>query len=199
LSDHSQEDFMTALAHRPDRARRRLGGVAALFASAAIIAACSSQTGGATTGPVATNPPAAGGPIALVVATDATLGAHVTGKDGMSLYVFAKDTTPGTSACVGDCAGTWPPLTVASATDATAGSGVTGAIGTITRPDGKIQVTLAGAPLYYYSGDSAAGDTKGQGKGGVWSVASPAGTPVAGAPASTAAPSASKCSGPACY
>ena len=196
---------MTALAHGPNQARRRLGGMAALLASAAIIAACSSQTGGAATAPVATNPgatTAAGGAIVLAVATDATLGAHVTGKDGLSLYVFEKDTIAGKSACSGDCAGSWPALTVASASDVTAGSGVTGAIGTITRDDGKIQVTLAGHPLYYFSGDSAAGDTKGQGKGDVWYLTSPTGDAVgeaaaSGAPAATT--SASTCSGPTCY
>lgn len=196
---------MTATAHRPDQARRRLGAVAALFASAAIIAACSSQTGGATTAPVATTAAttaAGGGGLTLTVATSATLGSYVAGKDGMSLYVFEKDTIAGKSACSGDCAGSWPALTVASAADVTAGSGVTGAIGTITRDDGKLQVTLAGHPLYYFSGDSAAGDTKGQGKGDVWYLASPTGDAVgeaeaSGAPAATTA--ASKCSGPSCY
>lgn len=182
---------------RTGSAAQRFGGLAAILATTALIAACSSQAGGATN-PPATNPAAttaAGGGLTIAVATDPTLGAYVTGKNGMSLYVYAKDTTPGTSACVGDCAGSWPPLTVASAADVTAGSGVTGAIGTITRADGTIQVTLAGAPLYYFAGDSAAGDVKGQGKGGVWSLASPAGTPVAGAATTPAAasPAASKC------
>lgn len=199
---------MTSIARIPDTTRRRLGGVAALFASAAIIAACSSQAGGATTAPAATTP-AAGGPVALAITTSSTLGSHVTGKNGMSLYVFGKDTAT-TSACTStdDCQTTWPPLTVASASDATAGSGVTGALGTITRADGTLQVTLGGHPLYYYSGDSAAGDTTGQGLYSLWYVASATGDPnttaaPTGAPAGTGAPAAtpaaSKCSGPACY
>jgi len=193
---------MTSIARTPDTTRRRLGGVAAMFASAAIIAACSSQAGGATTAPT-TNPPAAGGAVALSLATDATLGSFVAGKNGMSLYVFGKDTAT-TSACytTNDCQTTWPPLTVTSAADATAGAGVTGAIGTITRTDGTLQVTLGGHPLYYYSGDKAAGDTTGQGLFNVWYVASATGDPntagaATGAPG--ASPAASKCSGPACY
>jgi hypothetical protein len=65
-----------------------------------------------------------------------------------------------------------------------------------------MQVTLAGHPLYYFSGDSKAGDTNGQGKANIWHLASPTGDPVGGA-AATGAPaatsSASKCSGPTCY
>jgi hypothetical protein len=44
-------------------------------------------------------------------------------------------------------------------------------LGTSARPDGSTQVTYAGHPLYYFSGDSAAGDAKGQGLNGVWFIA----------------------------
>ena len=136
----------------------------------------------------------------LEVRTDPQLGAVVTGKDGLSLYVFTKDTTAGSSACNGDCAATWPPLTVAAASDATAGTGVSGALATITRADGSLQVTLGGKPLYYFKGDAAAGDTNGQGLNGVWYLASPTGDPRGcddrpGA----ASPGASTCTGPTCY
>jgi predicted lipoprotein with Yx(FWY)xxD motif len=36
-----------------------------------------------------------------------------------------------------------------------------------------MQVAYDGAPLYYYAGDTAAGDTKGQGMGEVWFIATP--------------------------
>jgi predicted lipoprotein with Yx(FWY)xxD motif len=186
---------MTASARQPDQMRRRLGGIGALIASAAILAACSSQTGGGATNPPAgTTAPAAGG-VVLSVSTSPTLGMYVSGKDGMALYMFTPD-TGSTSTCTGDCAGTWPPLTVASASDVTAGSGVTGAIGTTARADGTIQVTFNGHPLYYYSGDSKAGDTNGQGKFDKWYLASPTGDMV-GEESSTQAPAAtpkpSKC------
>ena len=71
------------------------------------------------------------------------------GKDGKSLYVFTPDT--GTSSnCNDDCAANWPPLTVTMADDVAAGTGVTGTLGTITRADGSLQVTLGGHPLYYF-------------------------------------------------
>lgn len=182
---------------------RRLGGVTALLASAAIFAACSSVGAGSTNPPAATSAPGTGAPAAaltLAVRQNATLGSYVAGKDGMSLYIFEKDTA-GTSACAGNCAGTWPPLTVASAADVTAGAGVTGMLGTIQRADGTIQVTFAGRPLYYYAGDSAAGDTNGQGKNNLWYLASPTGDPIGAAAATPAAatPTVSKCGGPACY
>jgi len=189
---------MASIARTPDTTRRRLAGVSALFASAAIIAACSSA--GATTPPTTA---AGGGGLTLAVGTSPTLGMYVAGKDGMSLYVFTAD-TGSTSTCTGDCAGTWPPLTVASASDVTAGAGVTGAIGTTARADGSTQVTINGHPVYYYSGDTKAGDTNGQGKFNKWYLVSPGGEAVGGAPsaasqAPAATTSASNCSGPTCY
>jgi predicted lipoprotein with Yx(FWY)xxD motif len=189
---------------------RRAGrATTALMAVAAVFAACSNG-GAATTAPATVGPTSAAAGLTLQVKQDPTLGAFVTGKDGMTLYVFTNDSA-GKSTCSGNCAGSWPPLTVAKASDVTAGTGVTGAIATITRDDGSLQVTLGGMPLYYFSGDAAAGDTKGQGLNGKWYVSSPAGTAVdideepttapatAAPPAGTAAPGSSKCSGPTCY
>ena len=53
----------------------------------------------------------------------------------------------------------------------TAGPGVTGKLGTIMRPDGLIQATYSGHPLYTYIGDTASGQAKGNGlnlSGGLW-------------------------------
>jgi CxxC motif-containing protein (DUF1111 family) len=70
---------------------------------------------------------------------------------------------PGTSTCNGGCATSWPPLLVSDG----AASGVAN-LGTITRNDGTEQASYNGRPLYFYSGDSAAGDANGDGLGGVW-------------------------------
>ena len=43
-----------------------------------------------------------------------------------------------------------------------------------------IQVTYNGWPLYFYAGDTAPGDTNGQGQGGVWYVVDPTGNPIEG-------------------
>lgn len=104
-------------------------------------------------------------------------GTYLTDNRGVTLYDFVND-TPTSSSCVAACASQWPPLTGT----ATAGSQVQGSlITTITRPDGTKQVAYNGHPLYYYAGDSAAGQTNGQGQnlnGGLWWLISPAGDEI---------------------
>ena len=163
----------------------RRGVVVVAAAVAFALSACASPGGGATNAPAtppagtaapgttAPGSPAAAG-VTLALAEHATLGAFVTGANGMTLYIFTPDTAT-TSACVDQCATNWPPLTVAAASDATAGTGVTGAIGTITRADGTMQITLGGHPLYYFANDKAAGDVNGQGLNDKWYAAGPDG------------------------
>ena len=92
----------------------------------------------------------------------------------MTLYLFTKD-SPNTSVCTGDCIATWPALAASGAP--TGGDGVDASkLGTMTRADGTTQVTYAGWPLYFYAKDKAAGDTTGQGVGGVWFAVLPTGT-----------------------
>ena len=63
--------------------------------------------------------------------------------------------------------------------EALAGEGVDATLlGTITRDDGSTQVTYNGWPLYYFHEDAAAGDTNGQGLGGVWFLVSPEGEAI---------------------
>jgi len=84
------------------------------------------------------------------------------------------------------CAAKWPPLTVAAADTLKPDASVTAKLSTFARPDGALQVTLDGAPLYYFAADTKAGDTTGQGVGGKWYVASPAG--AAASPAGSGKP-----------
>ncbi|MGW2253836.1 SCO0930 family lipoprotein [Kitasatospora sp. NPDC001660] len=122
---------------------------------------------------------------ALTVRNDAKLGMVVTDGQGFTLYRFDKDTAkPPMSNCNDGCAKTWPPVTKEGTT---AGSGIdAGAIGEVTRADGSKQLTLGGWPVYRYAQDTAAGDTKGQGVGGVWFAVAPDGKKAA--PAATGAP-----------
>jgi predicted lipoprotein with Yx(FWY)xxD motif len=114
---------------------------------------------------------------------DPALGAYLTGPNGMTLYILTSD-TPDTSTCSGTCATNWPPLTVAAGTTVTGPSSATQMFGTITRSDGTIQVTYNHMPLYYFAGDSKAGDTNGQGQNNVWFVAPLSGSLSSAAPAS---------------
>jgi predicted lipoprotein with Yx(FWY)xxD motif len=165
------------------RLQRRM--LAAAAAAAFTVGACSSAGGGTTTAPsapaAATAAPTTGAAASagddypvLKVAQNATLGGYVTGKDGLTLYIFTPDSGT-TSACVDKCAQSWPPLTVEDQEDIQKDASVTGEIGTITRPDGTKQVTLGGHPLYYFANDKAAGDVNGQGLNDKWYAAGPDG------------------------
>jgi predicted lipoprotein with Yx(FWY)xxD motif len=172
---------------RPISRSLSFAGIA--LGAALIAAACSSAAAtpvpavaGSTPGPSA----AGATSVTLASTTDPTLGAYLTGQNGMTLYVLTKDTAD-TSSCSGTCATTWPPLSAVTGAMITGPTGATGAFATITRSDGLVQVTYNHMPLYYFSGDSASGDTTGQGKNGVWFVAPVSGSVPSGAAPSTAA------------
>ncbi len=91
-------------------------------------------------------------------------GTYLTGEDGRTLYFFAKDTTPGVSACNDKaCVEEWPPYLLTADEVIVPADGVTGVVATITREDGTTQVTYDGRPLYYFKDDAVAGDATGQG------------------------------------
>jgi predicted lipoprotein with Yx(FWY)xxD motif len=75
---------------------------------------------------------------------------------GYVLYAFTKD-AKGKSACSGACARAWPPYVISRPTGRIGGGLDARKIGTIKRADGKLQVTYAGRPLYYYVGDDGPG------------------------------------------
>ena len=157
-----------------------------LATGALLLVACTPRTGAGSAAPSA-------GSIEVTVA-HTSAGDALAGPNGMTLYVFAND-TDGTSTCNAGCADAWPPL-LGDGADVVAGGGVSGEFGTTTRDDGSKQVTHNGQPLYYYADDTAAGDAKGDGVGGVWFIA-----PVGAAAASpggsqTAAPSKTPYSAP---
>jgi predicted lipoprotein with Yx(FWY)xxD motif len=84
------------------------------------------------------------------------------------------------STCSAACAANWLFVPAPAPLPASL-PGVTGRLGTTTRPDGGHQLTVAGHPVYTFVGDSAPGQTNGQGitlNGGLWTVASAAGAPV---------------------
>ncbi len=116
---------------------------------------------------------------ATVSAVGSSLGTIVVDKTGRTLYLFEKDSS-GKSACTGACAVGWPPLAVSGMP--AAGSGVkAGMLATITRTDGKSQVTYNGHPLYTFTGDTKPGDTSGEGVnafGAKWFVVSSNGSAV---------------------
>ena len=77
---------------------------------------------------------------------------------GNTVYTLKPSSTKCTTACLK----IWPALVLpAGVTKATAGPGVKAAkLGTVKR-NGVVQVTYGGKPLYFFVGDTAAGQVKG--------------------------------------
>jgi predicted lipoprotein with Yx(FWY)xxD motif len=148
----------------------------------AALAGCSAAgSGSAASGSSSDDSSASAKPAAASSLATATtsLGTVVVDGKGMTVYVFDKDTKDATaSVCSGGCATTWPAVETDSAKPTV--SGVTGTVATITGTDGKLQVTLDGWPLYTFANDSAAGDVKGQGVGGIWWAVGADGTKISG-------------------
>jgi predicted lipoprotein with Yx(FWY)xxD motif len=107
-----------------------------------------------------------------VKAASTGVGKVLVGPNGLTLYILTSDHT-NSSSCTGTCVDDWPPLTVKSGTKVVGGPGVKGTFATFTRSDGTRQVSYRGKPLYSFAGDRSAGDTNGEGIGGVWFVAKP--------------------------
>jgi predicted lipoprotein with Yx(FWY)xxD motif len=155
-----------------------------LVSVALIAAACSS--GASSAGSTSTTSPSAssGTPTTAKSATtsSATLtvtsgtaspvGAVLTGPNGHTLYHLTTEKN-GMIECTGSCTQAWPPLTVSSGQTPVLASGITGKISTVNRPDGRVQVTYNGEPLYYYASDTSPGQAQGQGVGGVWFAVPP--------------------------
>jgi predicted lipoprotein with Yx(FWY)xxD motif len=166
--------------------RRNVVLLTLAVAGVALSSACGSSGGSSATGPT---PQATGEAIS---AQSTSLGKILVDGRGRTVYAFANDKT-NVSTCDGACAADWPPVPVPSQAPASP-PGVTGALGATTRTDGTRQLTVAGHPVYTFSGDSAAGQTKGQGitlNGGLWTVVSAAGAPdqnAAGPKASNGVP-----------
>lgn len=165
-------------APRPTRRALALAGLPIVI----LLAACTSTTEStgpsaseaASEAPASTAESAAAGDASVLVA-DSDLGEILTDADGNVIYYFAND-TEGTSTCDADCLANWPPVPAEGTP--TAGEGVDAELGTTDATDGTTMLTVNGFPAYYFAGDQAAGDTTGQGVGGVWWVFGPDGEPI---------------------
>lgn len=173
---------MSALLKRRPRAARTwilaIGGVAAVTL---VLAGCGGGTSGGSYGAAAGGGSASssgsgGSSVDLAVSN---LGRILVDGKGRTLYLFEAD-KGATSVCNGACASVWPPLTTSGKSKA--GTGVSaGKLGTAKRDDGTTGVTYNGHPLYTYAGDSAPGQTTGEGINGFgaeWYALSAAGNKV---------------------
>jgi predicted lipoprotein with Yx(FWY)xxD motif len=91
---------------------------------------------------------------------------------GFALYSLSGETTSHPKCKTNQCFSFWPPLKVSSAKVLSKAPGIKGKLGVWHRK-GFLQVTLAGHPLYHFSGDSQKDSAKGEGVvgfGGTWHV-----------------------------
>jgi predicted lipoprotein with Yx(FWY)xxD motif len=154
---------MKRLISRP--LRPELAGLLIVFSL--VLAACGSSAIEDTT-PVAL--PATGGGT-VQVANNTEFGQILVTLDGKTLYTNTVDTPEDLQCTNIACTGFWPPFTVDA--EPTAGEEIPGSLGTVTRPDGSVQVTYNQQPLYTFYLDRQSGDVKGNGFtdfGGTWHV-----------------------------
>src|SRR6266446_1866213 len=141
-----------------------------------VVSACGSTT---STGSTQSTPTAAATPTTASTSTVQTAQATVKGKattiltnaQGMTLYYFTPD-APAKLACTGGCAKTWPPLLFTGSGAPTGSTSLTGKLSVLNGANGN-QVQYNDHLLYTYSGDTAPGQTTGEGLFGKWFVCTP--------------------------
>lgn len=128
------------------RPQRRVVAVLSLLAMTALLA-------------VGVAPALAKHSVHVGTAQNAHLGKRVlVTSSGRTLYTLSAE-TKGTFICTGACLQAWHPLKVP------AGGKVEGVahLGTIKRPEGSVQATYRGRPLYTFAQDTKKGDVNGEG------------------------------------
>ena len=164
------------------------------IAASLLLAACGSSSSSSTTSsPPAHSPPrrqpAAPSSAVVVKTASNALGTILVDSQGMTLYHLSGEQN-GKFICTSSaCVGVWHPLIAPSSG---APSGEVGSLGTVKRPEGTVQVTYKGTPLYTFTGDQQSGETKGQGikDVGTWSVVT-TGSSSARAASTSSAPASS--------
>lgn len=115
---------------------------------------------------------------AVVKVVSSEYGRVIADRKGEAFYLFDKEQSR-KSECYGECAVAWPPVLTKGKPRAGKGAKAK-LLGTTKRRNGKLQVTYAGHPLYYYKDDTP-GNILCQNVdefGGLWLVVKPNGEPV---------------------
>ncbi|HET7173243.1 MAG TPA: hypothetical protein VFI30_03060 [Nocardioidaceae bacterium] len=162
--------------------RRAAGAAVVATGVLALVAACGGNSGATSpASSMGTTAAGHGSAAATVDMRSGPLGRYLTDASGRSVYLFTAD-QPNKSNCSTSCLAIWQPFLTTGVPKA--GSGVKASmLGTTKATDGKLMVTYKGQPLYFYSSDSAPGQTAGQGKttfGGHWYLIAPSGSAITG-------------------
>jgi predicted lipoprotein with Yx(FWY)xxD motif len=143
--------------------------IALSFFMAMFLAACGSST---TTG----GGPYGGSNSSTVIQT-ATVTVKgqsemvLTDAQGMTLYYFTVDSAT-QSTCSSSCAQMWHPLLFTGSGEPSSSTPLAGKLGVQMDANGT-QIEYNGHPLYTFSGDTAPGQTNGEGLFGMWFVVTP--------------------------
>ena len=160
-----------------NRGSAKVLAIGLCLAASALLVACGNNDESSSTSTAASSSSSGGSSGDLSLAEAGDLGQVLIGPDGNTVYLFEKDTSADASTCSGACAKEWPPLTVKGR--ALAGDAVDAAkLTTLKRDDGSTQIAYNGHPLYFYAGDTAPGDTNGNGIdefGALWYAVTAAG------------------------
>ena len=111
----------------------------------------------------------------VITLGDSEFGSMLFNSRKQAIYIFERD-PKGKSACYGECATAWPPVFTKGEPEAAKGVDAS-LLGTVKRRDGKLQVTYAGKPLYFYAHESP-GEVRCHNvdlNGGLWWVVGPDG------------------------
>ena len=144
-----------------------LGLLVPTLAATVLLAACggsskssSSTTSAASTAPTqAASSQRAAGAVVKTASSSSLGGTILVDAQGMTLYHLSGEQN-GKFICTSSaCVGVWHPLTVAAGNTPTGVS----SLATVKRPDGSVQVTYKGTPLYTFGQDQSPGQANGQG------------------------------------
>ncbi len=160
-------------------------------AASLLLAACGSSSStnsnnsSASSTPAAAQPSGSASAPVVKTATNATLGATVlVNAQGITLYHLSGEQNGKWICTSAGCVQAWHPLSAPTGSP----TGSVGSLATVKRPDGTLQVTYKGMPLYTFAQDQQPGDAKGQGIKDVGTWTAVTAKAAASSPAATSTP-----------
>lgn len=160
-------------------------------AASLLLAACGGSSSSSSASPSASQASGGSGMGVVKTASVSSLGASVlVDAQGLTLYHLSGEQNGKWICTSAACVKVWHPL---AAPTGGPPRGTVASLASVKRPDGAMQVTFKGMPLYSFVGDTKPGEAKGQGikDVGVWTAVTANGSTASKPAAATTAPSSS--------